>query len=119
MLARNDNQMFDTPWLLDQWARWARSNPDNIGYPTIEPFRRLLGSKGLSPAISDDEAMRVDAALSRLLARDSEMGEAVTKYYLYGGNLSRLARELKVDRRRAEVIVKAGTAWMDCALYAL
>lgn len=107
----------NTPWLLEQWARWARSNPgSSLGYPAITPFARLLGSTLPSPVISDAEAMLVDGAVARLNRRDGEMGQALVLYYFGGGNVSRVARLLESDRKRVSVLVNAGTAWVDAAL---
>lgn len=107
----------NTPWLLEQWARWARSNPgSSLRYPAITPFARLLGSTLPSPVISDAEAMLVDGAVARLNRRDGEMGQAVVLYYFGGGNVSRVARLLEIDRRRADVLVKSGTAWVDATI---
>ncbi len=107
----------NTPWLLDQWARWAQVNPGvSLGYPTVTPFRRLLGSTVPPPLISDDEATVIDSAVARLCRRDGEMGRAVVLYYFGGGNVSWVARTMQVHRKRADMLVQSGTAWIDGTL---
>lgn len=107
----------NTPWLLEQWARWARFNPSlSLGYPVITPFARLLGSTLPSSVISDVVAMRVDGAVARLNRRDGDMGQAVVLYYFRGGNVSWVARMMGIHRKKADILVKSGTAWLDAAL---
>ncbi|CCN38216.1 putative Phage antitermination Q-like [Vibrio nigripulchritudo SFn27] len=107
----------NTPWLLEQWGRWARVNSDlTVGYPSITSFTKLLGSTLPSPLINDDDAMLVDSAVARLNRRDEEMGQAVVLFYTGGSNVSQVARWLDIDRRRADVLVKSGTAWVDAAI---
>nr|WP_256446248.1 antiterminator Q family protein [Hahella sp. HN01] len=108
--------MNETPWLLEQWARWSKMDA-GVGYPTSTPFSRLGGSSVRSPVITDQEAAAVDMAVSKLRARDEEMGEVVRLYYMAGENLSYVVRRMpKLDRRKADLLVKSGVAWIDAAL---
>ncbi|WLQ15400.1 antiterminator Q family protein [Hahella aquimaris] len=108
----------ETAWLLEQWARWSKINTDNVGYPSSTPFARMAGSSVRSPVITDQEAAKVDLAVSKLRARDEEMGEVVRLYYMAGENLSYVVRQMpKLDRRKADILVKSGVAWIDSALY--
>ncbi len=106
----------NTPWLLEQWARWARANPCSTSYPALTAFARLLGSTVPSLTITDKEAMQVDGAVARLNKRDEEMGRAVMLYYFGGCNMSRVARSMSINRKRASVLVNSGTAWVDAVL---
>ena len=106
-----------THWILEQWARWARVNPDfALGYPNATPFRRLLGSTVSSSLISDDDAMVVDTMVAKLQQRHPEMGKAVALYYLGTCNVSRVARAMGIYHSKADSLIKSGTAWLDAAL---
>jgi len=113
-----DDGFTDTIWLLEQWARWSRINPSpSLRLPSITPYRRLLGSTLPSPVISDEMAMQVDGAVARLVQRDSETGHALVLYYFNGGNVSGVARNLRKPRWRVDVLIRAGTSWLDGALH--
>lgn len=55
-------------------------------------------------------------AVAKLSMRDVEMGNVLTLYYFSGSNLSLVARVLGIGRNRANVLVQAGTAWIDAKL---
>ncbi len=107
----------NTPWLLEQWARWALVNPGvSLSHPTVTPVREQLGSTLPLPLINDDQALVIDSAVARLCRRDNEMGSAVALYYLGGGNVSWVARIMQIHRKKADLLVKSGSAWVDAAL---
>ncbi len=115
----------NTRWLLEQWAVWSRvSGAVPKGYGESPMFRAVL-SKIVKPdiLISDDEAMAIDAIIAQLTIRDREMAKALVTYYFSDGNASHVARVLsydaqqKINRKRADVLVKAGTAWVDACLF--
>ena len=105
----------DTPKLLEEWALWSRiSAGSKVGYPSSCPFVFKKGSSTL--AITDEEALQIDSAVARLIIRDKEMGEVLRLYYFSNSNASLVARVLKIDRKRAIVLVQCGTAWVDAKL---
>lgn len=109
----------DTKWMLEQWARWARSNPElaRIDYPSVQPYTKMVTARNARACmLDDDEVLGVDLALSRLRFRDSEMGRATILYYWLNQNASFVARVLGLPRARVEVLSAAGTAWVDSAL---
>lgn len=111
---------YDTRWLLEQWARWARREPDlvRMRYRSIQPYTQKITRSSLrAPVISDDEAMAVDAALAHLGQRDKEAAQATALYFSCNNNLSQVARILGVTRSRADVLVNAGTAWVDACIF--
>ncbi len=67
--------------------------------------------------------MLIDAIIAKLKIRDREMAKALVVFYFSGGNASHVARVLsadageKINRKRADVLVKAGTAWVDAVLF--
>lgn len=118
MLAQRVERKFaDTPWLLEQWALWSRVNPGpSMELPSVTPYRRLLGSTVKSPVIDDDTAMLVDAAVSRLVGRDASAGRAVILYHFTGGNVSGVAKRMRVPRWKVDIYIKTGICWIDGAL---
>lgn len=64
---------------LTRYYAWDRANnPSDVGYPHVDPVRRLLGGSIGSEGLSDDEAMFIDKALC-LLKRDDPEGYAIVK----------------------------------------
>ena len=115
----------NTGWLLSQWAKWARQ-----GRCTPNGFGESVMFKGLPDQeakpnllITDDEAMLIDSIIAKLKIRDREMAKALVVFYFSDGNASHDARvlsaksEQKVNRKRADVLVKAATAWVDAVLF--
>ena len=67
--------------------------------------------------------MLIDSIIAVLKIRDREMVKALVIFYFSDGNASHVARilsaqsEQKINRKRADVLVKAGTAWVDAVLF--
>jgi|GEM_PF-2316847 len=107
----------DTQFLLEQWARWVHTSSFAVlSYPSIEPFRRLLGTTVKSAAISDAEAGIIDATIAKLKMRDKEMAKVVIYYYLSNNNLSYVVANLNISLNKARQLVEGGTSWIDAAL---
>lgn len=105
----------DTEFLLAQWALWSRVNPGlTRGYPQRSPFAAPSVPDDLT--ISDAQAMKIDAAVSLLLQRDRVIGKAMTLYFFYRQNTSKVARRMRTSRRNADKWIAAGIAWVDGAL---
>lgn len=115
----------NTGWLLSQWAKWAkqgRCTPSGFGG---SPIFQDLPEQEAKPNlfITDDEAILIDSIIAKLTIRDREMAKALVVFYFSDGNASHVARvlsaqsEQKVNRKRVDVLVKAGTAWVDAVLF--
>lgn len=115
----------NTDWLLSQWALWSRtgsSKPKGYGEGVMfNDVARLTKSKAV--LITDDEGLLIDKIVAQLKIRDREMAMAIIIYYFSGGNASHVARVLSarseevVNRKRVDVLVKSGTAWVDACLF--
>ena len=99
--------------LLLEWARWHREGSGNIGFPSRTAFDRLRGSSVPTPNITDDVAMIVDGAVSRLRLRNPDQALVLTEYYLKGKSLGVIARKARSSRqtmamtlRRAETAIE-------------
>lgn len=114
----------NTTWLLQQWGVWAPKNPVlMLGYPTIEPYWKMVAkSGGRNLMISDEQACEIEKLLCRLVTRDEEMGRTTMLYYLMGCNASKVARVIlrdsgfQLNRKQVDVLVNSGTAWVDAKL---
>ncbi|MCC5855137.1 MAG: hypothetical protein JJU10_05550 [Idiomarina sp.] len=109
----------DTCWLLKQWAVWAKSESEllKLYFPDMAPFAKIMcRNAGKVYAISDEQALEVDRAISKLRTRDEEMSKATALFYWLEGNTAATARVLKIHRTRVDVLVAAGTAWVDAIL---
>lgn len=114
-MAVSINVFDDTEYLLQQWARWARSH--NLGeYPSMTPFRRLSGGGIGAARITDEMAMQVDRAIAQLKKQEPLIGQLLSRYYLCNGNLSRVLEQFDFDRRAAMQMLSAGVAWIDATI---
>lgn len=73
--------------------------------------------------ISEEEALLIDSIIAKLKTRDREMAKALVVFHFSNGNASLVARVLsagsvqKINRKRVDVLVKAGTVWVDACLF--
>lgn len=110
----------DTEWLLEQWGYWRM---DGIGVPRyVSPLYALIrdnvpcegGVKQYS--LTDDLALIIDGAVSRLINRDEQMGNFIWLYFGAKWPALRIGRENGIGEAKAREIIKAGVAWIDCAV---
>ncbi len=110
----------DTEWLLEQWGYWRM---DGMGVPRyVSPLYALMrdhvpcegGVKQYS--LTDDLALIIDGAVSRLIKRDDQMGNFIWLYFGAKWPALRIGRENGIGEAKAREIIKAGVAWIDCAL---
>ncbi len=110
----------DTEWLLEQWGYWRM---DGMGVPRyVSPLYALMrdnvpcegGVKHYS--LTDDLALIIDGAVSRLINRDDQMGNFIWLYFGAKWPALRIGRENGIGEAKAREIIKAGVAWIDCAL---
>ena len=91
---------------LVQWANWSRSD-QGIGYPSRATFDRLRGSSVPSAHITDEAAVRVDAAIGRLRMRCPDQAEVLVEYYRDRLTLAKIARRRRpMNRHQAGILVK-------------
>ena len=111
--------MEPTEKLLTEWGKWARRVqiiPRYMSPATALLFQNIEQEREPDPQITDDEALRVDAAVGHLLMRNREMGEAVMLYFLRRMSVRQIAAALDRDRISANSLIDAGCAWIDAAL---
>ncbi len=110
----------DTEWLLEQWGFWRM---DGMGVPRyVSPLYALIRDNtpcegGIKEyTLTDDLALVIDGAVSRLINRDIQMGDFIWLYFGAKWPALRIARESGIGEAKAREIIKAGVAWIDCAL---
>lgn len=110
----------DTEYLLEQWGWWRMSG---MGVPRyVSPLYALIrdntaGEGGVAEfVITDDVALVVDSAVAKLTKRDVQMGGFVWMYFGMKYPALRIGRETKMGEAKAREIIKAGVAWIDCAI---
>ena len=69
---------------LCEWGKWARGSVDGNCYPNQTPFRRLMGGQIGQAVMSDEEAVRIDAAITALGRHDKEAKEFAVTHYVKG-----------------------------------
>ncbi|XEG73321.1 antiterminator Q family protein [Pseudomonas sp. abacavir_1] len=109
----------DTEYLLEQWGHWRMDGMGVPGYVSqmaaVMSQRNPMG-KGKAYRITDEVAQIVDQALAKLVSRDRQMGDFVWLYFGAKWPALRIAREHSLSEAKVRELVKAGVAWIDCAL---
>ena len=110
----------DTEYLLEQWGWWRM---DGMGVPRyVSPLYALIRDNTASEGglkqyvVTDDLALAVDGAVARLSKRDPQMGTFIWLYFGAKWPALRIARQTKMGEAKARELIKAGVAWIDCAL---
>ncbi|WP_085696290.1 antiterminator Q family protein [Pseudomonas sp. B26(2017)] len=110
----------DTEYMLEQWGWWRM---DGMGVPSyVSQLDAMIqrNTPSASPAkqyvITDDLALAVDSAVARLVCRDRQMGEFIWLYFGAKWPALRISREFSMGEAKARELIKAGVAWIDCAL---
>ncbi|GLK88301.1 antiterminator Q family protein [Pseudomonas turukhanskensis] len=110
----------DTEWLLEQWGYWRM---DGMGVPRyVSPTYALIRDNvscqgGIREySVTDDIALVLDGAVARLCKRDPQMGNFIWLYFGAKWPALRIARENSIGEAKAREVIKAGVAWVDCAI---
>lgn len=69
--------------------------------------------------ITDDWALAIDRAVARLSHRDQQMGDLTWLYFGAKWPMIRVGKYYGVSESKARELVRAGTAWVDCAIEAM
>ncbi|TBU73292.1 antiterminator Q family protein [Phytopseudomonas daroniae] len=117
-----DKPLGDTEWLLEQWGYWRM---DGMGMPRyVSPLQALIRNNNVSVgglkeySITDDLALAVDSAVSRLSKRDQQMGDFIWLYFGAKYTAVRVGRTAGMGEAKARELIKAGVAWIDAAMEA-
>lgn len=110
----------DTEYLLEQWGWWRM---DGMGVPHyVSPLYALIRDNNASTggiknySVTDEVAMAIDRAVARLSIRDEQMGNFIWLYFGAKWPALRIARASDIGEAKAREVIKAGVAWVDCAL---
>ncbi|MBS7596732.1 MULTISPECIES: antiterminator Q family protein [unclassified Pseudomonas] len=110
----------DTEYLLEQWGWWRM---DGAGLPScISPSFALMREATPQPSackdycITDDWAIAIDSAVAKLSRRDQQMGDVLWLYYGAKWPMVRVGKHYHISEGKARELVRAGAAWIDCAV---
>jgi hypothetical protein len=110
----------DTEYLLEQWGWWRMDGMGVPGYtsPTLALMRQAIAqvSETKNYCITDDWAVAIDHAVARLAHRDQQMGDVVWLYFGAKWPMVRVGRHFGISEGKARELVRAGSAWIDCAI---
>jgi len=111
----------DTEYMLEQWGWWRMDGMGVPSYlsPALAIMRDVTPSATKSYVITDELAGVVDGAVARLCRRDAQMGDMIWLYYGAKWPAVRVGRQYGVSEMKARELIKAGVAWIDCALETL
>ena len=115
-----DKPLGDTEYLLEQWGWWRM---DGMGVPRyVSPLYALIRDNNITEGgiknycVTDDVALVVDRAVAKLATRDVQMGNFIWLYFGAKWPALRIARENEMGEAKARELIKAGVAWVDCAI---
>ena len=115
-----DKPLGDTEYLLEQWGWWRM---DGMGVPRyVSPLYALIRDNNVTEGgiknycVTDDVALVVDRAVAKLAIRDVQMGNFIWLYFGAKWPALRIARENDMGEAKARELIKAGVAWVDCAI---
>jgi hypothetical protein len=110
----------DTEYLLEQWGWWRMDGASvpNCTSPTFALMCQAMPQPSASKnyCITDDWAVAVDGAVARLSKRDQQMGDVVWLYFGAKWPMLRVGRHFGISEGKARELVRAGVAWVDCAI---
>jgi hypothetical protein len=96
---------------------------DGMGVPLyVSPLYALIRDNNVTDGgiknycVTDDVAMVVDRAVAKLAQRDAQMGSFIWLYFGSKWALVRVGESAGISERSAREIIKAGVAWIDCAM---
>lgn len=86
--------------------------------PTFALMRQAVPQPSASKnyCITDDWALAIDNAVARLAVRDQQMGDMIWLYYGAKWPMVRVGKHFGLSEGKARELVRAGAAWVDCAL---
>lgn len=110
----------DTEYLLEQWGWWRMDGAGIPGYtsPTLALMRlaSILPASSKSYCLSDEWAIAIDNSVAKLSKRDQQMGDVVWLYYGAKWPMLRVGKHYGISEGKARELVRAGVAWVDCAM---
>lgn len=94
--------------LLAEWAKWRYYQSGEVkGFPHEVPFYRLFrGASVGGPVITDDQAEKVDSAVSRLMQRCPDQGSVLALYYLESMPPLKIGKRLDYGETRVRELLK-------------
>ncbi|QJD58184.1 hypothetical protein HG264_04255 [Pseudomonas sp. gcc21] len=106
----------DAENLLENWGRWVWQQSGVPGYTS--PLHALMRDNVATEstpaaAITDDEALMIDAIVARMWRRDPQMADCLRIYYCTGRTMHAVGRMLGLSRLKARELLIAGRAYVE------
>jgi hypothetical protein len=100
--------------LLIAWGRGKAMNNAENGYPCQTPFSRLAGAGDIGTApLSDDDHIRIDAAVSGLKVRKIDHYKVIKCAYVKSMKDHQIAKRLKCSRSHARDTRLQAEHWLE------
>lgn len=86
--------------------------------PTLALMRQAVAQPSASKnyCITDDWAIAIDNAVAKLAHRDQQMGDVVWLYFGAKWPMLRVGKHYGLSEGKTRELVRAGAAWIDCAV---
>ena len=109
----------DTVALLCEWGQWSRQGGSGLGYvsASLVVMQLVMPTDMRSTSdICDDDAMRVDRAVSMLKRYDAKMFQVVELYFLYQLSMREIESRMRLSKADAVKLFAKSCGWLDCFL---
>lgn len=104
--------------VFSDYFRWAMTdNPADVGYPHVDPVRKLLGSSVRSIGITDDEALWVDYAMAFLKTENKPAYDVIMAVYRDRRSIRWLESKGRGDRRTIARLASEGQEFVRGVLF--
>ena len=108
-----------TEKLLVEWGKWARRGqiiPRYMSPATAMYLHNVEQDREPDPQITEDEAMMIDRAISRLRIRDAGVHEILFDHYLCRKSIRFIMRTRQMPERLVNEVINRGIGWIDAVL---
>ena len=105
--------------LLCEWGKWSRGGRPGLGAKSPMLFVMQLvqpSEMRASIDICDDDALRVDRAVSQLRRYDAVMHEIIELYFLQCLSMREIESRMKISKTVAVQLFAKLCGWLDCFL---
>lgn len=99
---------------LTGWAHWVRDHRLG-GYtsPAYMMMRDKIGTTVGHNTMPDEDALRVDRAVARLLKRDPIMGKVLMLSYVSRLSYREVGKSVGKSHEYVRVLLRSGEAWVE------
>lgn len=102
---------------MHNWGWWVQDCPSrSLNYPSKS--NTTISRSGTVFKITDERAMKIDAAIAHLFNGDEQAKQAIKLKFVCGFSYRKLAATLDITKEKSQSIIDNSVSWIDGYLYA-